>query len=222
MKKALSLILALVMCLSLCACGGRENTGSNNSNTETANNATQPQETTPPTTEPAGPSADPIQIGETISLDYAVLTLDAFEISNGYEFEYTDKSSGISITHKSSIDCPSGMKLICLKGKFTNKSKGEVYPSNDPAYGKIVINGYEYETRMKCYNVAEADSIMGVAPLREVDYFLYAEIPETLATEIETCEFYIGFVKDLDPSVWVDDMSDYDALYLLEATPTAE
>ena len=37
MKKALSLILALVMCLSLCACGG--NTGSN-ANTTTANTTT--------------------------------------------------------------------------------------------------------------------------------------------------------------------------------------
>lgn len=221
MKKALSLLLALAVCLLLCACGGEtDNAGTaNNSNTEAATNAPQKQETT---AEPEGPAAEPIQLEETISLDYAVLTLDAFEISDGYEFSYTEKSSGITITHKSSIDCPSGMKLLCLKGKFTNKAKAEVYPGNDPAGGKIIINGYEYETRMQCYNVAEAESVMGVAPLREVDYFLYAEIPETLAAEMESCEFYIGFAKDLDPTVWIDDLSDYDALYLLKATPAAE
>lgn len=247
MKKAISLFLALVMCLALCACGG-ETANTNDTNNETTINIPENQDTTSTTEpenptadtddankkspintqeitttiEPEGPSAESIRIGETISLDYAALTLDAFEISDGYEFEYIDKSSGISVTYLASIDCPSGMKLACLKGKFTNKSKNEVYPSNDPAYGKVIINGYEYETRMQCYNVAEADSIMGVAPLREVDYFLYAEVPETLAAEIETCEFYIGFAKDLDPSVWIRDMSDCDALYLLEEIPVAE
>lgn len=214
MKKLLSLIMAMVLCLSICACGAESNDGGNADDSVISGDA---QDTTP--TEPEGPTATPVNIGDTIDLDYATVTLDDYVVTTGYQFEHTDTSSGIKVTRKTGFDCSSGMKIICLTGKFTNKSKAEVYSSNNPIYGKIIINGYEYETRMRCYIVEEAESVSGVAPLREVDYFLCAEVPESLVGQIDTCQFYIGFVKDLDPSVWASDLSDYDALYLLEATP---
>ncbi|MBE6737312.1 MAG: hypothetical protein IKB72_00120 [Ruminococcus sp.] len=220
MKKLITFLMALVLCLSLCACGN--DSKSNEDSTKAPVNQNTVVETQAPTTEaPAESAAQTIQVGETISLDYATLTLDSFEISDGYEFEYVDTSSGIKITHKSSIDCPSGMKLVCLKGKFTNKSTNEVYPSNNPVHGKMVIDGYEYKTELDCYVVAEAESVMGVAPLREVDYFLYAEVPDTLANNISNCQLYIGFVENLETG-WLDDVTDCDALYLLEATPTTK
>ena len=57
MKKALSLILALVMCLSLCACGSEEIT---------------------PTTEP---EATPLEVGDTTKTDVAEFAITRFEFA---------------------------------------------------------------------------------------------------------------------------------------------
>lgn len=214
MKNIIAFLLALVICLSLCACGQTADT-----NTDTAPTTTVPVVTT---TAPKTITAQPIQLGETITLDYVTVTLDVFEISDGYKFQYSEKSGNTTTTYNSVIPCPSGMKLICLKGTFTNMSQTEVYPSNNPIGGTMLINGFEYKTDMRCYTIKESKSLTGVPPMVEVKYLMYAAVPEALASSIETCQLYIGFVKDLDPAAWVDSTSDYDALYLLETMPAAQ
>ena len=160
-----------------------------------------------------------VNLGDAISLDYVEMTLNKFEVSDGYNFESTDNSAGISIKHIANIDCPSGMKLVCLKGKFTNKSKGEIFPSNNPTNAVMTINDSEYKTQFDCYDVDAAESIMGVAAQSQVDYFLYAEVPDNVASAIKSCEVKICFVKDLDSSVFPQSDSDYDQIYVLSATP---
>lgn len=204
MKKYLSLLLALVMCMSLVACGNSTSTTTPDSQSQSETETTK---------------AESITLGSTIDLEYVNMTLDSFEISNGYAFEATDNSSGISITHKASIDCPADMKLICLKGKFTNKTKGDIFPANDPIYGELIVNGYSYKTEMDCYISETAESVLTLAPLRTVDYYLYAEVPVALADAVEDCTLNIGFVTDLDASKPVFEMSDNDVLYTLEAIP---
>ena len=70
MKKALSLILALVMCLSLCACGGGNDT---------------PETTKAPTTEANTPSETYYQIGDTVSTNLFSFTLDAATLAIALE-----------------------------------------------------------------------------------------------------------------------------------------
>ena len=160
-----------------------------------------------------------VNLGDTIQLDFVTMTLDDFEISDNYTFKYTDKSSGITIRYETGIESPGGMKLVCLKGSFTNKTKNEIYPANNPAEGLIIINGNEYKTRFECFNVAQAKDIVNVAAQQTVDYFYYAEVPDSVADAIETCEVYIGFNEDLDPSGWISSLDDYDYLYRLDAIP---
>ncbi len=209
MKKLLCLLLALIVCVSLVACGDVQDS------TETSSVMTQSE------TEQKE-NAEPIALGNTIDLEYVTMTLDSFEISTGYSLESTDSSSGISFTRKASIDCPDDMKLICLKGQFTNKTKGDIFPANDPIYGELVINGYTYKTSMECYVSNSAESALTLAPLRTVDYYLYAEVPVALADAIESCTLNIGFVTDLDASKPVFEISDNDVLYTLEAIPTTQ
>lgn len=213
MKKILSLLLVLVMCMSLAACGDSTSKTTSDSQSQSKTETAESTEST---------KADSITLGSTIDLEYVNMTLDSFEISNGYSFEATDNSSGISITHKASIDCPADMKLICLKGKFTNKTKGDIFPANDPIYGEVVVNGYTYKTEMVCYISEAAESVLTLAPLRTVDYYLYAEVPATLADAVEDCTLNIGFVTDLNALKPVFEMSDNDVLYTLEAIPTTQ
>lgn len=74
MKKALSFLLALVMCLSLCACGGDENK-------TTEPESTIPEATVPPTTE-----APPViyKIGDEISTDAMKVVLLNVEFADKY------------------------------------------------------------------------------------------------------------------------------------------
>lgn len=206
MKKIFTLLLTLTMILSLCACGGEKNSTTNSpeEQTETENKT----------------NAEAITLNSTIDLDNVTITLEAFEVSTGYSFKSTDTSSGISITRNASIDCPSDMKLICLKGKFTNKTKGDIFPANNPIYGEIVVNGYTYKTKMECYMSDVAESVVILAPMRTVDYYLYAEVPVGIADAIESCTLNIGLVTDLDASKPIFEMSDNDIFYTLEAIPS--
>ena len=217
MKKVLALILALVLVLSLAACGGGSNSSKKQDNTSQDNTSSENK-----TDMPTGSAIDAkeLKIGDKISLEYVNLTLDKFEISNGYQFKSTDNSSGISTTNEASIDCPNGMKLVCLNGKFTNKTKGDIFPSNNPINGIITINDNEYKTNISCYDVSAAKPILEVAAQRTVDYFLYSEVPNEVANSIKTCEFKIGFVKDLNPIVSVQSNDDFDELFVLNSIPT--
>lgn len=216
MKKFLSLLLVLIMFISLATCGDSTSKTTSDSQSQSKTESTETTEATETT------KADSITLGSTIDLEYVNMTLDSFEISNGYSFEATDNSSGISVTTRSSIDCPADMKLICLKGKFTNKTKGDIFPANGPIYGELVVNGYTYKTEMDCYISETAESVLTLAPLRTVDYYLYAEVPVALADAVEDCTLNIGFVTDLDASKPVFEMSDNDVLYTLEAIPTTQ
>lgn len=208
MKKIITLVLAVMMLVSLCACGGIGTTTlENGTDADTATGTSQ---------------AGSTNLGDTISLDYVEMSLDAFEVSTGYQFESTDTSSGFSITHRASIDCPSDMKLICLKGKFTNKTNGDIFPANNPIYGELVVNGYTYKTEMDCYIADVAESVFTLSPMRPVDYYLYAEVPVAIADAIETCTLNFGFVTDLDASKPVFAMSDNDKLYTLNTMPTVQ
>ena len=230
MKKLTALLLVALMLLPLIACSGAKEAEApvTEAPTEAAEapakttEAPTPVPTEEPTPEPTEEpmKAEEINIGDTISLPFVEMTIDAFEVTDGYQFESKSTSSGISVTRKSSIDCPSGMKLVCVKGSFTNKSHNEIYPANRPADGRIILNENEYRITFRCYNVADAESFMAVAAQQTVDYFFYAEVPDVVANAIETCEVYIGFVENLDPSVWVNSLEDLQYRYHLEAIPT--
>ena len=81
MKKAISLLLALVMCLSLCACGGGNDTPSTPDTTE----ATQTP-TTEATEAPTEPETIELVIGETYSFPAFDITITGFDFTQKATF----------------------------------------------------------------------------------------------------------------------------------------
>ncbi len=202
------LVFILVFIFALSSCGGSE---VNTVQTDTAESSQpEPDETV------ESPAVTDINIGESISLDFIEMSIEDFEINNGKEFSYSQATSFGKETRICSLDCPSGMKLVCLVGKLTNKTKSSIFGSNNPAEGLFIINANEYKTSLRCYNIEVADSKFEVADQETVDYFYYAEVPENVANNIESCVVYIGFVENLDASKWISDLSDYDYLYRLD------
>lgn len=99
MKKALSLLLALVMCLSLCACGG-------------GNDTTVPTE--PPTVK--------VNLGETVSTDIAEFTL----LDSSFTYYATSLSTNYvaPVDEPDYFTASVGHCLVSVTFKITNKDRG--------------------------------------------------------------------------------------------------
>lgn len=161
--------------------------------------------------------AEEVKIGETVENDYIKMTLDKFEVETEYKFQYQEPMSiGGTYTKNNGIDGKSGMKLVCLRGNITNKTTKDIYTGNNFVKGEMIINGNTYKTTLKCFDTEHAESYLTVVAQQEVEYFLYAEVPENVANNIESCTINFGNVNNLDASKYVADMNDLDYLYSLQ------
>ena len=132
MKKAVSLIAALVMCLSLCACG--------------ENNASGAPETTV-ATEPPIPT---VQIKETVSTDIVDLTLEhsklTYYVSN-VSTNYVEATEEANSMFAAKV----GTCYVSMTVTITNKDRGGSlnfcggFSAWDAADWSVTYNGEEYE-----------------------------------------------------------------------------
>lgn len=161
--------------------------------------------------------AEQVNLGETLENDDIKMSLDKIEVEKEYKFEHTEKTSVGTHTKKNGIDGKSGMKLVCLRGKLTNKTPNEVYTSNNFIKGEAIINGNTYKTTLKCFDVESAESHYTIVAQQEADYFLYAEVPESVADNIQTCVINFGNVKGLDSKngAFIDKLTELDYLYTI-------
>lgn len=149
MKKALSLILALVMCLSMCACGG-------------ANNTESPE--TPKTTEAPEPEIPTAQLKETVSTDIVDLTLEhsklTYYVSNSSTnyVEATEKANSL-------FAAKVGTCYVSMTVTVTNKDRGGSlnfcggFSAWDPADWSVTYDGNEYEMYGFDLNMDNYDNI---------------------------------------------------------------
>ena len=138
MKRSLSLIFALMMCLSLCACGSGNNGEENN-----ATNA-------PETTEATKPEIPTSQIKETVSTDIVDFTLEhsklTYYVSNSSSnyVEATDEANSL-------FAAKVGTCYVSMTITITNKDRGGSlnfcggFSAWDAADWSVTYNGKEYE-----------------------------------------------------------------------------
>lgn len=215
MKKRKLSVLLLIACmtLSLVACGGSDKKAETNKDATIGDGVNTEVEADTPVNE--------VKLGDTIELDFVKMTLDEFEVVAEYNFESIKETSVGTTTRRASITPDGGMKLVCLKGQFSNLTQGEIFPANEPLYGEMIINGNTYSAKMECYNVEGAERIMTVAAQQEVSYFFYAEVPENVANSIETCEVNFGFVTDFETK-YISAVKDLDYVYALNTVPNSK
>lgn len=168
MKKAISLILALVICLSLCACGNPDADNSANSAPNNQQSATEaakePQE--------AAAEVGSIALGEEITLDFVKMSFNSIELG------YSVGGDGISSYAQD------GMRFFSLVGKIENTggTKLEVEKLN----AEMIFNGeYTYSAKATINNSKTIP--VSVAPLANAEYVVYAEIPDALLEILSTC-----------------------------------
>jgi len=159
MKKALSLLLALVMCLSLCACGGGSSGENNTTNTPETTEAPKPE-----TTEAPKPEIPTAQIKETVSTDIVDLTLEhsklTYYVSNS-STNYVEATEEANSMFAAKI----GTCYVSMTVTISNKNRGGYmdfcggFSAWDPADWSVTYNGEEYEMYGFDLNFDNSDSI---------------------------------------------------------------
>ena len=228
-KKPISVVLLTAVAgVMLCGCGDKNETETNSSAEKNVAEATtiETNITEAVTTEVISEELtetelkfNQIAIGDVIELDHLKLTVDSVEKKDKYEFSYTEKTKVGTSTKNCSIEPASGMKLVCVRGKITNKYSTEQYMTNDfVVYGKMYIDGNEYSMKMDCVDSEKAERFMGIKPQQTEEYYYYAEVPANVVDSMTSCEVKIGFVNNFEAK-YVGGFEDLDNVYSLEVTP---
>lgn len=172
MKKALSLFLALVFCLSLCACGSNSDStiaGEQNNQKETAST-------------PAGePADDYVQLGQEIDVGSATITF------SGTKLAYT-------IGETIYVTAQDGMRFFGLMGTLENTGGKEL--SVDAICAEMVFNDNLTYTARALIGGNRNSIFNTVAPLATAEYWVYAEVPDALLDNLSTCEVRISLNED--------------------------
>lgn len=212
---AVIIVIVAIVLIAVFNNKGNENNNITN-NTGTTTSTTTTQEDIQKQEEKKGKD---VKLGETIEDEYIKMTLDTFEVEAEYKFRYETKTNVGTSIKNNGIEGKSGMKLVCLRGKLTNKTSSDVYTSNNFVKGEMTINGNEYKTTLKCFDTEHAEHYTTMVAQQEAEYFLYAEVPENVADNIESCNISFGWVKDLDSrnTVFATNISDLDYIYTLQA-----
>lgn len=192
LKRISAGVLSAALCLSLCACGGG---GSSSTPAETGSQGTTPVTTAPVATtpvpeetEPAAPSATPVEVGGSITTDNFVMTFDSLELLPEYSYATSEYSS-------TSLYVEEGYQLLVVKGTFENVGTTVISDScfslTATVNDEYVVDGYDVRLNF------ERDKYFEVDPYTEQAYNLYINIPDKLAEMFETASFTIGFKDDM-------------------------
>lgn len=151
-----------------------------------------------------------INVGETIALEFVEITID--ELTEAQEFKYTSGSSGISIT--TGVYEEEGKTYIGLKGRMKNLLGDAIRPRD--IVGELVVDDkYTYEVSVfTCDD--NANSGFEIAPLENVNYVIYASVPDELIESYKTCSLRFGFDYNFNQGSFAE-LDDCQLIYVLTA-----
>ncbi len=205
MKKIISLILALVMCLSLCACSGNSTNSTEQKNDEpeeTVSTPTESEETASVQTTPedietqdSTESVSPVEVvevlvGGTLSTEFVEMTFN--EVTVAKDIKHSVTTGHVTrITGPEPVD---GQQYICLTGIIKNISTNPL-PVYDFFVGNFNLDGYSYTVDANDCDIldGEGQSRTEIDPLMEYTFRIYVAIPDSLADSYSSCTFTFGF-----------------------------
>lgn len=194
MKKIFSLLLVVTMILSLCACG--DNSANEKGSNENTNNAV---------TTINKPEIQEVSLGDTVNLEFMEMTIDDFVISDGLEVTIDDHTK-MTLTNESTEK-----KTIYLTGKIKNLHTdmiGGTLGDIDCIFGNACFNEkYNYKFEMMINNKEDLNGLL--QPLTTGDFYLYAQVPNSIAEEFSSCSVRFAFNENLT-AIDVAESKDFD------------
>lgn len=204
MKKTLSLILVIVLCMLLVACGDVEITkpaedsketsrvGGNISIKPTEDDTTEsaPEEEPAPKIEVKG-----VAIGEKIVTEFVEMTFDKVVVDEN--IKHSVKIG--HVTRTTGPDPIAGQKYVCLSGTIKNISTSPL-PVYDFFIGEFELDGYKYEVDANDCDILDGSgqTETEIDPLMEYVIRIYVAIPNSLADSHSSCTLYFGFYDAFD------------------------
>ena len=139
----------------------------------------------------------PVQFGESIDHPDFSMFFHSVEIYDEYSYDTSEYSS-------TSLYVEPGYKLLVFTGHFTNLGTSSisesVFSRTMLINGEVLIDGYDVRMNFLRANSYEID------PYTDLEFVVYANLPEKLAEQFETATLTIGFNDDLSVPVTVWDM----------------
>lgn len=218
MKKMFSLVLAIMMCASLCACGifGGNTPGSNSSDSVAAGAAAPDNsignvvsQNNYNTTAPVeNVSFQNVNLGTQITLDFLEMTFDT--VSYAQELKPTDTSRVYSY-----IADKENEQYFYLSGSIKNIG-GAGYSVKNIVSEIVFDNKYTYNAHLAADNGGNDFYGDYVEPFGGVKYYIYASVPDELLNQYSTVTFRFGFKNNFSGSYY-DDFDECNYLYQLSA-----
>lgn len=175
MKRFVAVILALMMALSLCACGNSDGENSDVGASKSKGNA------------------QPVEFGDVIETDFMTMTIEEVGVEEEVKVYSYGSNSSASI-----ISSDEGEQAFFLKGTIENISSEKIgyYTC---LWGEVVFNDtYKYPVKFDVQSII--NSANHIPPLYDPEYYIYVDIPDKLAESIETYTLSFGFEENLDGS----------------------
>ncbi len=182
MKKILSIILTLVALCSISACGGQKSTTTTTTTVTTEEKAEKPAEVV----------AEPVAVGNTITLPFAELTVAEAGVQDDIQVSIKNGN----ITRTTGPDSSADTEFVYIRGTIKNTSTSSI--SSPDITGKVEINGYSYDIDSLTIIESDGSSTYELAPLVSYQYTLYTEIPNELATTYQTCDINFSFNENFE------------------------
>lgn len=204
MKKIISMLLILTTIALLCACGG----GSSSGKTEQQ----QPDDTGAKneiTTEAAASKEEyqTVNFGDTISLDFAEITINEFGSGDGIVEQEGNSTSSFNKGHF----------MAYLKGTIKNTYSTYIKPESSNSYVTMIFDDkYTYTGSIR----AMASSFDGVPALETCGFYVYADVSEEIINTFTTVKVIFGFTENFEsPEIYsFEDFEKCDYIYQLEAS----
>ncbi len=134
------------------------------------------------------------KIGDTIKTDYVQLTLDEYYSDS----EIRSASSQYGMYHY--YQSEDGNPYFILKGKFKNLGSVPVNIWNTSI--QFCFDGkYNYKGDLEGVSPSASDFIHEIAPLAEIEYYMYVAVPQSLIDSFKTCDITLGFTKNFNHKI---------------------
>ena len=186
MKKGLCIIIALLMVVAICSCGKKEETPASKpiASSETENETGKTVESEPPADEE--PEYEVVNIGDTISLDFATIKLEKLEVADD---GIVEKEGNNSYSYNK------GHTMVYLKGTIKNLYKTYLRPYPSNSYVKMI-----FDDKYECYGSIEArsDSFEGLAPLESNSIYIYGETSKGINESFSKVKIIFGFTTNFE------------------------
>ena len=198
MKKIISALLALVLCLSLCACGGGNNT--------------------PETTEATEPSIVKFAVGETASTEVIEFTLDSVEFADHLSLTPGDEYlTPIAADASGGLIPNEGKIFVCFSFTVKNIGKVELDSTAYRTMNLVYSDGYTFEVDLSnnavrtdndIYLYRQWTGVLSLDVLSDAQtYRVYVQVPEeVMKNTAEPLDLVISLQKDEDDVGLVSDL----------------